>query len=181
MTKLSINLLPKEVLAQEHSKNRISLINQISFGFLIILVSVTTTVLMLRLLQNRALYQDKVDLENTVKDVESLKKQEGLLTNLKKRIDSINTWSKQESKQLSSFTLMLSLKPANIKTNFLGLDKSGNISYSGESSSAADLKTLFDNVVDPKLTEGRIAKVKVENLNRSITDKYRFDLTLTLK
>jgi len=178
--KLSINLLPPEVAKKEFYKSRLQLINQLSVVGLILMIVLTGSILLLRLLQGQELNTASQQLTEATDQVQSLKSREGLLLNFKTRLDKLIGYSQNPSKAITAFDLVDSLKPANIRTVYLGIDRLADVTFSGESSGSADLGVFFSNLTDDQKTNGQILKVRSDNLSRVGANRYKFDLIIDI-
>lgn len=179
--KLNINLLPPEVAQKESYKARLRLINQISIIGLVLMITVASSILLLRLLQSQELNQASQQLTEATDHVQSLKSREGLLLNFKNRLDKLVGYTKQPSKAVTAFDLVDSLRPANIRTVYFGVDRQSDVTFSGESTGSADLGVFFANLTDDKKTDGQISTVRSDNLSRSGDNRYKFDLAIDFK
>lgn len=179
--KLSINLLPNDVIMLEKSHARQAMFNQLSIAIVACMVFFTGIVFILKLSQQAQLSKANQDLTQAQGQLASLKNQAGIIQTLKKRLDKIASFDGQESKGLTWIALVNGIKPVSITTNHLGINIDGKLSYSGESSGSADLTTFFNNLTNPKLTEDRVGRISLETLSRSANDKYKFDLNMDLK
>lgn len=178
MAKLSINLLPVEVIASTKTQAKFAYINQLCIFLIIALILLTAGLLSIRLIQGRKLSQTKNDFTQIAQQVESLSSQESLLSTVKNRLQAITTLMNQESKQIKMFNLILGLKPSNVNLTYLSFDKSGNTLFSGESSTSAQLDQLFNNLMSPDTNQNSIKSVTAESVSRGITEQYKFDLTI---
>jgi hypothetical protein len=179
MNNVLINLLPEELLNKEKVKSKKTVVTRVSIALLMVMILVTSTTLLFRVFQNRNVQIANRQLEEAQEKVSALKEQEGLIGYLKQRLSTIQTLENQESKYTKSYNLITSLTPVFTKINLLSFDKSGNINVSVTAPDTTSLNIFLSNLIDPKQNQGKITKVKIDSLSRSIDGQYRADLTIT--
>lgn len=179
--KLSINLLPSDVILLEKNQARQTTLNQLSIAVIACIVFFTGIIFILKLSQQQQLSGANQELTSAQDQATSLKNEAGIIQTLKKRLETIASFDGLESKGLTWIAIVNGIKPVTIKTNHLAINREGKLAYSGESTGSADLKVFFDNLTDPKLTEDRVNSINIETLSRSSNDQYKFDLNMDLK
>lgn len=177
MSKISINLLPPEILDEDKIKGKQPLFTKISISLLILIVALTVAVFMYGISQSLALKNLENQVDQASLKVTTLKEQEGLLTLLKARIDKIKSLAGQESPPAQAFNMISGVMPAEMKLLSFSMDKNSRIILSGETSTTVSIKSFFDSLMDTGKSGG-VSSVKVESLSRSMDGKIRFDLTI---
>lgn len=178
MSAISINLLPEELANKDKFETKKSRVIRLSIGVLLVMILISSTTLLVRILQNRSLQVANQQLDSDRAKVASLKDKEGLVFYLKQRLDAINTLSNQESPQAKSFNLITNLAPVGLKISSLSIDKNGGVTLSVTSPTTDDLNSFFNNLTDPEENQGRIAKVTIDSFSRVSGGQYRADLTV---
>lgn len=177
---ITINLLPIELKTNQKDIARKSLITKLSV--LVLVLSIISAIAVLV-----AGFTFKVNVQNKNKQNEQLRnqiaglgKEEGLVTTLKSRLDIINSISQKDSPQIQAFNLITILIPPGVDLDNFVVDKSGSIKISVKTDNVANLSTLFNNITNPKVHEGRIQSAKVSSLtlnsNQSITAEIELKL-----
>ena len=178
MDKISINLLPSEVLVLKKDKDRQTVILRLSVGILVLVIILTAVVFSLRIFQNKKLSDAAEQLNSYQSQIEGYKEQESLVTYLKQRLAVISPLLSQDSKQAQSYNLISALAPSDINITSLSIDKSGNMILSAVSSNTDSIKTFFDNLTDVNINQGKISAVRLENFGKNSDNLYHLDLTI---
>lgn len=180
MDKIKINLIPEEIKEKARKEAKQSLINKISIGLLGLLIVTTSSILAIVIFQGATLNSLKADIEEEKSKVSSHKDIEAVVNLLKNRIDTINQFSNKRYKQRDVFDLLTSLFPNGVYLESIQIDKTQRVVMSGQTSETFSLKIFFDNLVDPKINEGKISSVTVNSLSRSQQGKINFELDVNL-
>lgn len=180
MNTVSINLLPEELLNKEKIQSKKTTVTRVSIGLLMVMMLATSSILLIRILQNRSVQIVNKGLEDARARVESLKEQESLIYYLKQRLISIQSLESQESTHAKSYNLITGLTPEFTKISELSFDKSGDISVSIIAPDTNNLNSFLDNLTDPRQNQGKITKVRIDSLSRSINGQYKADLTISV-
>ena len=178
--KININLLPPELSSAIKDRGRKTLIVRASVIFLIIMIGITSVFISVILAQSLQFKEVEQKLAASESDIAGLKNQEGILINLKSRVDGINNLYNAPSPQADAFNLMTSLMPGGMSLNTFTINKQNNLVLGGETSSTKVLETFFTNLTDPTEHLGQISTVKLDSLARNQNGSLRFDLTITL-
>lgn len=180
MDKIKINLIPEEIKEKAKKEAKQALINRISIAFLGLLIIATSGILATVIYQGATLSSLNVEIEQEKSRVSSYKDVEAVVNLLKNRIDTINQFTNKRYKQRDVFDLITSLFPVGVSLESIQIDKTSKVVISGETENTGALKILFDNLVDPKSNEGKIALVTVNSLNRTQQGKISFELNVIL-
>lgn len=180
MDKITINLLPEELLHQAKEYQQRSTIFKLSLGLLVVMIFLASALLVLRFIQNQTLISLNNSLGNSQEKVAGFKNQEGQLVFLKERLGSINSLLNQDSKTVASYNLINSLAPTSLIITTLSADKDGNILITAETPNTAVLRVFFDHLTSPSLNQGKISKVLINSLSQS-GNIYRMDLAVTVQ
>lgn len=179
--KMTINLLPPEVMLQRKQGFKLTLANQISIAALVILIFFTSATLALRFFQNSELKAAKEELTSAEGKVNSLQSREVQIVLLKQRLASIENLTGSDLKRKAIFNLVIYLTPPNIQIIDVSVDKNGNMSLSLASSSLPSIETLFASLGDNEKNSGLISKVGLEGFSLSKDMAYRFNLSIKPK
>lgn len=180
MDKLKINLVPLEIKEKAKKEAKQILINKISIALLGVLIMATSSILALVILQGATLNSLNTEIENEKSKVQGLKDTEAVINLLKNRLDTINKFTNKRYKQRDVFDLITSLFPEGVSIQTLQIERSPRVVVSGQTDDTQSLKTFFDNLVDPKINEGKITSVTINSLNRSQRGTINFDLNVHL-
>ena len=181
VTKISINLLPKEVLVLEKDKNRQKFFMRLAVGVLLVMIILTSFVFSLRIYQNQKFNQAAEELGTLQKNVESFREEESLAVYLKQRISSINTIVTGDSPQAKGYNLITQLVPSSIVIVSLNFDNNGAIILSAIAPDAQSAKDFFDKLVDPVANQGTVASAHLDSLSQGADSTYRMDVTIKTK
>lgn len=179
--KMTINLLPPEVMLQRKQGFKLTLANQISIAALVILIFFTSATLALRFFQNSELKAAKEELTSAEGKVNSLQSREVQIVLLKQRLASIENLTGSDLKRKAIFNLVIYLTPPNIQIIDVSVDKNGNMSLSLASSSLPSIETLFASLGDNEKNSDLISKVGLEGFSLSKDMAYRFNLSIKPK
>ncbi len=176
--KISINLLPKEVLVLEKDKNRQKFLMRLAIGVLMVIIILTSFVFSIRIYQNQKSNQTISDLGTMQKDVETLKEEESLAVYLKQRLNSITSIVNSESPQAKGYNLITQLVPPSVVIVSLNFDNNGSIVLSAIAPSAQAAKDFFDKLVDPVANQGTVVGAHLDSLSEGADNTYRMDVTI---
>lgn len=180
MDKLKINLIPPEIKEKAKKEAKRSLVIRISIGLLGLLILATSGILAVIIFQNVTLQSLNASLEEEKGKVAKLKDKEAVVFFLKNRLDSINKFSATRYTQSDVFELITSLYPVGVDVLSLKIDRTEKVQLQGKTDSTASLDSLFNNLTDPKINEGKIASVSVESLNRGQDGSIKFSLIINM-
>lgn len=179
--KISINLLPKEVLVLEKDKNRQKFLMRLAVGVLIIMIILTSFVFSIRIYQNQRFNQTASELTALQNNVASLKEEESLAVYLRQRVNSIEGILKDDSPQARGYSLITKLTPPSLVIVSLNFDNNGSIILSAIAPNAQSAKDFFDKLVDPAVNQGTVASAHLDSFSRGIGSSYRLDITIKTK
>lgn len=175
--KITINLLPIELTLSKKERDRRNLINRLSIGGLILVIFIAAAVLIVRIGQTVKLQNLTSEIDNSKNSVQGYKEREGLLTILKTRLDGINSVAQLDPVQSQAFNVVISMIPDDIDIIEFKADKGGLVTLSGQTTNLFSLKSFFNNLVDPKVNQGKVSTVKIDSLSQR-GDQVRFDLSM---
>ena len=181
ITKISVNLLPQEILLQKGQRSKLLLINKISIFTLVVLVFFTSATLALRLIQGSALQKSQQSLVYAQDRVTSLKDKEQQIFLLKDRLDSIQSLSDLDVKRREIFNLVVFLTPPDIHILEISVDKDGNMNISLVSPSLSSIGTLVSNLGNQEKNSNLISRVELQGLSIGKDFVYRFSLRIVPK
>src|SRR5262245_41927195 len=114
MSKIKINLIPAEVVVQEKDLERRRLSIRISIAIVVLFTTITLVSLAIYLTQKININSSNKQLTDIENQVKSLKDQEGVVSFLKQRIDSIASINSKNSGQEQSYLNSINLVPTNV-------------------------------------------------------------------
>lgn len=176
--KINLNLLPDEIKTFEKAKNRRNLAIRVSISILVLMVILSSAIFALVLIDSFRIKDESRKAELLKNQLETLKDQESLAAILRNRLDSINTLMQTPSPQDQSFNLITKLIPEDVHLRSVLIDKNNRTNVAVDAFSVSSLDNLFNNLTDPKIHDGKIAKTTVENFNKNQANVYRVDLNI---
>lgn len=179
MDRISINLLPPSLKENKQLNRKKKLVNQVSIGFLGILILITISLIVATVFQNNSFKKEFQMVDSLQKKINDLKESEAAVIILKKRLATISQLNQKQYPQPSSYLLVASLLPPDVFIQSFNIDKSNIVSVQGNAVSAADMQKFFDNLSDPTANEGKVTKTTISNLSRGPTPRLIFDLSIT--
>ena len=87
----------------------------------------------------------------------------------------------QPSPQTDSFLIITGLMPENLEVQTINIDQPNIVNIQGFAPNAETMQKFLDNLTDPTINEGKIAKTAISNLNRGSAPRLGFDLAVTTK
>lgn len=178
MDKISINLLPTELIQSKKKQSRRSIVIRSNIAILALMILVTAGVLGYGIFLSTKLSSVKSHLEETKNQVGTLKEKEEIILNLKSRLAAITQIDSVASGAVNSFYLMQSLIPEGVSIQNYSLTPGGQVTVQGEAQNSKAMNEYFNNLTDPKKHNNKIGIVKIENINRGIGSQIRFDLLM---
>lgn len=178
MTRISINLLPPEVLAKEQKEARFYKIQAIGIVIILIMIFLTSLTLALGILQSRNISVAQANIAGTEQKISSLKDTEASLFLLKNRLTTINEYLGVPSKQSSAYRLIDRLVPPQIAVNTISIGSTGEISLMALVPDGVSLDALMTNLTTKEQNEDKISQVSIENLSRGKDGFYRISLRI---
>lgn len=178
MAKISINLLPPEIMAQETKKAKFYRIQFAGIIIILIMFFLTSLVMALRILQSRNINGIQTTLAEEEQKVTALKATQASLFLLKDRLNIIGTYFGTSSKQSSLYALLNRLIPASVTISAIAIDKAGEVTLFATIPDSVVLDTLITNLTEKEINEGKITEVSVDSLSRGRDGYYRISFKL---
>lgn len=179
MAKISINLLPPEIMVQEAKKARFYKIQFAGILVILVMFFLASLVIALRILQSRNITSIQATLAQEEQKVTDLKTTQGSLLLLKDRLNVIDKYFGVPSKQSTLYDLLNKLIPPSVIVNEISIDNAGIIALSATVPDSIVLDRLIVNLTLKEINEGKINNVSVEALNRGRDGYYRISFKLT--
>ncbi len=179
MSKISINLLPHEVLLERLQSSKTILINRISIGVLIIVIIVTAIILILKISQNREVEQVNNQTKVAEDKVIAEKSKEETVYALKNRLNSIQSLFNSDKKVKDMFNLVVFLTPPKVILYDFAVDKNGTVVASFRSNSLSAISTLFDDLGNKEKNSNLISKIDLDGISLGKESTYRFSLRIS--
>lgn len=173
MAKLSINLLPPEIMAQELKKAKFYKIQFVGIAVVLVLVFLASLTVALRILQNQSIAVIRATLVEGEQKVSDLKDTQVSLFLLKNRLNVIDKYFGMSSAQSSMYKLLDKIIPASVLINAISIDRTGGVSFLATAPDATILDNLIETLTTKETNEGKISKVSMESLSRGRDGFYR--------
>src|SRR3989338_7939264 len=181
MAKISINLLPPEILAEQIKGSRFYKIQLIGITVILMMVFLLSLTVVLRILQNRSIVMAQVEMDAVLQQVSGLKSTEASLYILKNRLAVISKYLGVSSKQSSMYKLIDEMIPSSAALNAVNVDKEGGVVLLLSVFDSDSLDTLITNLSQKESNEDKIDQVSIDSLNRGRDGIYRISLKIKSK
>ena len=178
MAKISINLLPPEIMAQEVKRAKFFKVQFAGIAIVLAMVFLASLTLALRILQSRSIAVIQATLAQEEQKVSDLKDTQASLFLLKNRLNVINQYFGTSSQQSSMYKLLDKLIPVSVLINAITVDKTGGIILLATVPDSLVLDNLVSNLTTQETNEGKISQVSVETLSRGQDDFYRISFKI---
>lgn len=179
MAKISINLLPPEIMAQELKKARFYRIQLVGITIILVMVFLASLTVALRILQSRNIAVIQATLAEQEQKVSDLKDTQVALFLLKNRLNVIDQYFGISSQQSSMYSLLDKLIPDSVSVNAVTIGKNGTVTLLATVPDSAILDSLVNNLVTKETNEGKISQVSLDALNRGRDGFYRVSFKIT--
>lgn len=173
MEKISINLLPREFIAEEIKKGKFYKVQGIGISIILFMVFLSILTLSLRILQSSSLKLTQLQAKEAEAKVSSLSSKQVSLVLLKNRIDAIGKYLGTSSKQAEIYNIVNSLFPANLNVSAVSVEANGTVLVSALAPDSDVLDRLFTDLLDKEKNEGKISRVSIDALSRGRDGVYR--------
>lgn len=181
MTKISINLLPPEIVTEESKNIKFYKIQFLGVFIILVLIFLTSLTLALQILQNRNIVAAQAMLSESEQKVAGLQKTQVSLFILKNRLAVISQYLGVASKQSSIYKLINKLIPTSVVVSSIFVDKGGVIVLLALVPDRESLDQTLSNLTDKEKNEDQFNQVAVEALNRSKDGVYRISMKIKPK
>lgn len=179
MAKISINLLPPEIVAQELKKARFYKIQLVGIAIILVMVFLASLTVALRILQSRNIAVIQATLVEQEQKVSDLKDTQVALFLLKNRLNVIDQYFGTSSQQVSMYSLLDKLIPDSVSVNAVTIDKNSAVTFLATVPDSAILDNLVNNLATKETNEGKISQVSLDALNRGRDGVYRVSFKIT--
>ena len=178
MAKISINLLPPEIMVQELKKAKFYRIQFVGITVVLAMVFLASLTVALRVLQSHSIAVIQATLAQEEQKVSDLKDTQVSLFLLKNRLNVINQYFGISSKQSSMYKLLDHLIPVSVLINAITIDKTGGVILLATVPDSLVLDNLVSNLTTQETNEGKISQVSIETLNRGRDGFYRISFKI---
>lgn len=179
--KISINLLPPEVIFQRKQSSKLSLVSKMSIAMLVVLIFFTSATFALRISQRSQLQEAQQGLVSAQEKVSRLQGKGAQVAALKQRLSSIQTLMGSPSKTQKVFNVIAPLLPADINASELAIDEKGNIDMLASSPSIVSINNLISDLSNKDKTSNLISRIDLTSLSAGKDSVYRFGLKMIAK
>lgn len=181
MVKISINLLPPEILEQQLKKAKFYKIQAAGIVVVLTLVFLTSLTVALGILQSRNISTASAQATQAEQKVTNLKNTQAALLLLDDRLKAINEYWGASSKQSSMYKLITKLVPASIAVTAITIDRSSEAVFSVAAPDSISLDDFIVKLTAKEDNEGKISQVALDSLNRGRDGLYRVSFTVKPK
>lgn len=178
---ISVNLLPSDILLRRSQYFKLSMINKISVGVLVVLIFFTSAAIAMTISQKAELKSSQENLARAEEIVTSLRGTEGELLALKNRLNSIDALRGQDEKRKAIFNLIVYLVPSSIQVSDISVDSKGQVALTMRSSSLQSIQELFDNLGNQEKNSNLVSQVDLNGFAMGKDSVYRFSLKIISK
>lgn len=178
MARISINLLPPEIMTQELKRAKFFKVQFVGIAIVLTMVFLTSLTLALRILQSRSIAVIQATLAEEEQKVSDLKDTQASLLLLKNRLDVIGKYFGTSSQQSAMYKLQDKLIPTSVLINAITIDKTGGVTLLATVPDSLVLDNLISNLTIQETNEGKISQVSVETLNRGRDGFYRISFKI---
>lgn len=179
---MSINLLPAEYANQKAKVDRLYKVQQFGTITLLALAFLASFTFALRILQSQNIKQVEAKLDKAEGRVSDLKSKEATLFILKNRLEVINEFSSEKSKQLAVYELVNKNLPPQVSVTTVEINSFGNVLITLIAADASSLDNFINGLLESAVADSDIIdKVSIDSLNRSRDGFYRANLKVESK
>lgn len=171
--RISINLLPPEVVSQQFKKAKFYKIQTIGITIILTLAFLTSLTMALRVLQSRNISKVSAQVSQTEAQMTGLKSTQDALFLLNDRLKTIQQYWGTSSKQSAMYRLIDKLVPSSVIVNAVTVDKAGTVVFLALVPDSSSLDNLINNLTSTENNEGKIAQASIDSLNRGRDGLYR--------
>lgn len=171
--KLSINLLPPEILAQQLKSAKFYKIQTIGVMVILTMIFLASLTIAMRVLQSRNIVEVQAKVTESAGQVSDLKNTQASLFLLSDRLKAISEYWGISSKQTLMYKLIEKLIPPSVVINSISIDKTGEVVFLALAPDSLSLDNLLNNLTTKESNEGKISQVSIDSLNRGRDGLYR--------
>lgn len=176
--KISINLLPPEVMTQELKNKKFYKVQFVGIAIILVMVFLTSLTLALRILQSYNIKLYQVRLTQAEENASDLKETQASLFLLQNRLSVIGKYLGVPSEQSSMYQLIDKLIPSSVVINAITVDKSGGVTFQALAPDSVSMESLINNLTIKENNKGKISQVSIESLNRGRDGAYRISFKI---
>lgn len=179
--KISINLLPPEIIAKELKRASFYRIQLAGIAVILTTIFLASLTGALRILQSHNITVIEAKLAQAEQRASDLKDTQASLMLLKNRLTVIDRYLGVASNQSSMYKLIEQLVPPAVVINEISIGKDGKIVLLAFVPDSLSLDDLIDRLTLKENNEDKISQVSVESLNRGRDGFYRISLKIKPK
>lgn len=179
--KISINLLPPEIVTKELKQANFYKIQFIGIAVILTMIFLASLTVALRILQSHNITEVQAKLAKAEQRVSDLKNTQASLFLLKNRLTVIDQYLGVPSKQSSIYKLIGELIPPPVAINAIAINKAEELTLLALVPDSSSLDDLINNLSVKENNEGKIKQVSIESLNRGRDGFYRISLKIKSK
>lgn len=179
---ISINLLPAEYARERAKTDKLYKVQQFGTATLLALVFLASFTFVLRILQSQNIQEVEAKLNEAEGKVSDLKSKEATLFVLKNRLEAINKFSSEKSKQLAVYESVEKNLPSQISVTTVEINSLGSVLITLVAADAVSLDSFINGLMDPAADNSdTIDKISIESLNKSRDGFYRVNMKVEAK
>lgn len=181
MAKISINLLPPEIIVEQIKRAKFYKIQFVGVVIVLVMVFLASLTVALRILQSQNIVLAQAQLDEAEQKVSNLKSTQASLFILKNRLAVVSKYLGVPSKQSSMYKLVDKLISSAAAINSITIDKDGNAVMLLSVSDSLILDDLINNLSQKESNEDKIDQISIDSLNRGRDGLYRLSLKIKAK
>lgn len=181
MAKISINLLPPEILAEQIKGSKFYKVQLIGITIILMMVFLSSLTVALRILQNKNIVMAQAEVDAVSQQVSGFRSTEASLLLLKNRLAIIDQYLGVQSKQSSMYLLIDKLISESVAINSITIDKTGEAVLLVSAPASDNLDSLVSNLTTKESNEDKISQISIDSLNRGRDGFYRVSLKIKAK
>lgn len=179
--KISINLLPPELITKELKKANFYKIQLAGIVIILAMVFLASLTVALRILQSRGIASVQARVTEAQQKISDLKDTQVALMILRSRLAVVDKYLGVSSNQTLVYKLIGKLVPDDITINSISVSQKGDVNLTAEISDISSLDGLLEKLTERDSNEEKISQVSLENLNRGRDGFYRANLMIKAK
>lgn len=178
MAKISINLLPPEIIAKGVKQASFYKIQIAGVAVILAMVFLASLTVALRILQSRNIAVIQKKITQSEERITALKGTQAALLLLKNRLEIVSKYLGVPSEQASMYKLINEIVPQTVAISSMAVTKTGEVSLLAVVPDNVVLDDLVHKLTLKENNEGKISQVGIESLNRGRDGLYRISLKI---
>lgn len=178
MSKVTINLLPQDILLKRQQGAKLAVLSKMSIVLLITLIFCASVTIALKLSQTFQLQALNQELGQSQSKLSSLESVESNIQIIKVRLQSIDTLSAGDNKLKDMLNLVLLSVPPGITVVDFSVTKLGVLNITMESDSLSNLEGFFTNINSIDQNQAIVKSIDLEGFSLGKDAIFRMGLKI---